>query len=391
MKLLSKGIEKDRSGYVKLMCEEPEDIWHVYNLITKGDQIKSSTERRIRLDGTTGSADSTRLKLTIAISITEIEFDASTCALRINGKNITESKHIKLGAFHTIDLEVNQTFTLIKEEWDSFNLDRISDACDISKQADVAAIVLQEGLANICLLTKHMTVVRQRIEAPIPRKRRGSVTNYEKGLQRFFDQIYQSILRHFDFEILKVIIVAGPGFIKDQIFTYIFDQATKADHKALLQNRFKFLTVHSSSGHKHALQEIMNDPTIQVKLADTKATREINALKEFYAMLEKDPDRAFYGFNHVRIADRNSAIQTLLITDELFRSADITIRRLYGRMVERVQKTGGSSLIFSSMHVSGEQLNQLSGIAAILKFPLPEIEELEATEIKNGNLEKTEL
>lgn len=29
----------------------------------------------------------------------------------------------------------------------------------------------------------------------------------------------------------------------------------------------------------------------------------------------------------------------------------------------------------SSMHVTGEQLGQLTGIAAVLRFPLPEIEE----------------
>lgn len=33
--------------------------------------------------------------------------------------------------------------------------------------------------------------------------------------------------------------------------------------------------------------------------------------------------------------------------------------------------------IFSGMHASGEQLNQLTGIAAILRFPLPELEEQE--------------
>lgn len=391
MKLVSKGIERDRSGFVKLVCEEPEDVWHVYNLISKGDQIRSSTERRIRLDSATGSADSTRLKLTLTIAITDVVFDPSTCSLRINGKNLTESKHIKLGAFHTVDLELNQPFTLIKEEWDSINLDRIKDACDLTKQADAAAIVLQEGLANVCLLTNHMTVVRQRIETPIPKKQRGSVEKNEKGLQKFFEQVYQALLRHFNFEILKVVIIAGPGFIKDQFYTFIFDQATKTDNKPLLQSRSKFIAIHSSTGHKHSLQEVMNQPTVQVKLADTKSAKEIKALEQFYAMLEKDPDRAFYGFNHVRLADQSRAIQTLLITDELFRSADIPTRHLYSRMVDRVKHNGGASLIFSSMHVSGEQLNQLSGIAAILKFPLPNIEEIEANEIKRGRLAENKL
>jgi protein pelota len=45
--------------------------------------------------------------------------------------------------------------------------------------------------------------------------------------------------------------------------------------------------------------------------------------------------------------------------------------------VEGVREAGGEALIFSAMHVSGEQLNQLSGVAAILRFPLPELEDAE--------------
>uniref|UniRef100_A0A674NGT6 Pelota mRNA surveillance and ribosome rescue factor n=1 Tax=Takifugu rubripes TaxID=31033 RepID=A0A674NGT6_TAKRU len=33
--------------------------------------------------------------------------------------------------------------------------------------------------------------------------------------------------------------------------------------------------------------------------------------------------------------------------------------------------------IFSSLHVSGEQLTQLSGVAAILRFPIPDLSEPE--------------
>lgn len=38
---------------------------------------------------------------------------------------------------------------------------------------------------------------------------------------------------------------------------------------------------------------------------------------------------------------------------------------------------GGQVHVFSGMHASGEQLNQLSGIAAVLRFPLPDLEEQE--------------
>lgn len=130
-----------------------------------------------------------------------------------------------MGSYHTIELEMNKNFTLFKPEWDIIALERVEDACDITKQADVAAVVCQEGLANLCFLTQHMTIVKQRIEVPIPRKRKGSVTNHDKGLVRFYEQIYQSILRHVHFDVVKAIIIASPGFVKEQVYNYIFDQA----------------------------------------------------------------------------------------------------------------------------------------------------------------------
>ncbi|KAL0087246.1 eRF1 domain 1 [Phycomyces blakesleeanus] len=380
MKLIGKVLEKDASGQVTLYPEELEDMWHVYNLISKGDMIKATTIRRLQAETSTGSTSSQRIRLVLTITVETVDFDPQAGLLRINGRVASESPHVKMGSYHTIDLELNRNFTLFKPEWDTISLERVEDACDVTKQADVAAVVCQEGLANVCFLTQHMTIVRQRIEAPIPRKRKGSVANYEKGLQKFYDQIYQAILRHVHFDIVKAIIIASPGFVKDQFYTYMMDQAVKTDNKTIMENKSKFILIHCSSGHKHALNEVMQDPSIQARLADTKAAREVQALDKFYQMLNNDPDRAFYGFSHVLKANERGAIGTLLVTDELFRSADVETRRKYIDLVEQVRAMGGSVYVFSSLHVSGEQLNQLSGVAAILNFPLPDIEDEEEEE-----------
>lgn len=50
---------------------------------------------------------------------------------------------------------------------------------------------------------------------------------------------------------------------------------------------------------------------------------------------------------------------------------------------------GGECLIFSALHPSGEQLKQLTGIAAVLHFPMPELEEqvqMEEERKRNGKL-----
>lgn len=95
-------------------------------------------------------------------------------------------------------------------------------------------------------------------------------------------------------------------------------------------------------------------------------------------MLATDELRAWYGPQHVALAVARGAVGTLLISDDLFRSSDPEARNRYVDMVEAVRARGGESVIFSSMHESGSQLNQLSGIAAVLTYPLDiEIVEME--------------
>eukprot|EP01116_Phalansterium_solitarium_P002052 TRINITY_DN11903_c0_g1_i1.p1 TRINITY_DN11903_c0_g1~~TRINITY_DN11903_c0_g1_i1.p1 ORF type:complete len:388 (-),score=185.01 TRINITY_DN11903_c0_g1_i1:603-1766(-) len=375
MKLKYREINKDGSGFIRLIPEEAEDMWHLYNLISVGDELKGTAIRRVQSESTTGSTSSERVKVTLTIEVSTIDFDAQSGLLRAGGKNVSENKFVKMGAFQTIEVEPNREFTIAKQYWDVVSLDRISAACDPTKFADVAAVVMAEGLAHLCLITPAMTIVRQKLEVPIPRKRKAAVEAHEKGLQRFFEQVLQALLRHVNFDIVKCVIIASPGFTKDQFFEYMNAEAVRQDIKVLFENKAKFMLCHSSSAHKHALKEILMDPAMMSRLSDTKAAGEMKALNDFYDMLKVDQDRAFYGIKHVLAANERMAIQTLLITDELFRSADISTRRQYIALVESVRESGGDVKIFSSMHVSGEQLGQITGVAAILRFPIPEIDD----------------
>ena len=63
-------------------------------------------------------------------------------------------------------------------------------------------------------------------------------------------------------------------------------------------------------------------------MQDTKAAKETQALQAFYDMMAKDSARAFYGPGHVQAAHELGAVQTLLITDTLFRVNNVTQARL---------------------------------------------------------------
>jgi protein pelota len=126
-------------------------------------------------------------------------------------------------------------------------------------------------------------------------------------------------------------------------------------------------------------------------------------------MLASDEQRAWYGPDHVALAVDRAAVGTLLISDELFRAGDPEVRKRYVLLVEGVREKRGEVLIFSSMHESGQrtyqaidemlvlmlmptELNQITGIAAILTFPLDvEVVEAEEREAKEEERRRVEV
>jgi protein pelota len=75
-----------------------------------------------------------------------------------------------MGQFHAVEVELNQKIKLEKSCWDSIHLERIDDACNPAKKADLAVVVMQEGLANICLVTSALTITKSKIERQMPKK-----------------------------------------------------------------------------------------------------------------------------------------------------------------------------------------------------------------------------
>mmetsp|Transcript_17278 Transcript_17278/g.35885 ORF Transcript_17278/g.35885 Transcript_17278/m.35885 type:complete len:392 (-) Transcript_17278:561-1736(-) len=377
MKLLSNEVDKDGSGTMKLVPEEPEDMWHTYNLLCKGDFLRATTIRKVQRESATGSTESERVRLSLTIEVTDIEFDSMASKLRVNGRNVVETDHVKVGAFHTIELELNRAFSIGKKEWDAVHLERIREATDPTVSADLAAIVMQEGLAHICLVNRSMTIVRSRIETNIPRKGQNSIFNRDKAMAKFFDSVLRAVLQYIDLTVVKVCLIASPGFVKDAFFRFMVDEASRKNHRSIIENKFKFIHAHSSSGHKQALEEVLSSPAMQTRLQDTRAVAESGALQAFFDTLTSDPDRAVYGPGHVFYADSMCAIQTLLLTDQLFRDVDVGKRKKHVTLVEHVRASGGIVHILSSLHTTGEQLASMTGIAALLRFPLPDLDEFD--------------
>ena len=76
-----------------------------------------------------------------------------------------------LATLYKVDLVLNEKFELTKEEWNWATLKRINEAADTMAKADVGAVVMQEGLAHVCLVLPSLTITKAKIQLSIPQKR----------------------------------------------------------------------------------------------------------------------------------------------------------------------------------------------------------------------------
>ena len=103
-------------------------------------------------------------------------------------------------------------------------------------------------------------------------------------------------------------------------------------------------------------------------------------MDDFLTLLRKDDGRAWYGPREIERAVEKGAVGrgggVLLSSNALFRAQDVGIRRRWVKLVDRVREDeGGEVRVLSSEHESGKRLEGLGGIAAILTFPLEDLDE----------------
>lgn len=379
MKLINNHFEKDSSGSVTLVAEDKEDLFTLYNLIQKRDEVELKTMRNIKKsgkDGSKGSKAKTEKKLLrLKIDVEEIDFTPQDEVMRLRGKTTEPVEDVPVGTYHTAEIDFKHPFTLYKDDWDEIAFELINKSCSIDEKAEVGAVVLQEGVAHICLITENMTVLRQKIERSIPRKKRGDSSAHDKSLDKFYELVSNTLVRDLNISKLKAIILASPGFTANGLFDKIFQIATLNNDKLLLQARSKFIVAHSSTGFLQGLDEVLKTEEIQKQLSTTKFAKDVLLLDEFFKALNADDGKAWYGPKECEKAINMGAVKNLLLTDSLFRSDDIAERKKYIELSEIVKNTGGEVTIFSSLHESGIQLDQVTGIAVILNYPVYDLDE----------------
>lgn len=235
---------------------------------------------------------------------------------------------------------------------------------------DVVAVLLQESQALICTVVGESSLrVIKRIEENLPKKRIGSA--YEKGIDKFYANTIDALLESFELKMLKAIILASPGQFREELYKRLMDLSVKDESKRFInENKSKFIKVQVQSGQLSALEDALKEPRIATILEGTKTAQEAKVLDQFHKLQNNSEGMTEFGWPTVTKAAKLGAIKTLLLSDSLFRSLDVKERKKYIELVEEVRDNGGAVQIFVSGTEKEKELAKISGVAAILNFPI---------------------
>jgi len=392
MKLVKRQLPEELEGHiVSLYPEDDEDMWHTYNLLLPGDILHAPASRKLHLERDGVETNKTvRVRTDMAIQVVRTSFDPITSILRVSGIIVAQSEVGARGAAQSVDLEPHRAFSIIRpnpEDWDSVAQETLQQALSDDKNGALAAVVMQEGLANICLITQFRTIHKTRVESVVPRKRDTSSLQ-DAGMRRFFDKTLNSLMRAADFTQSRPLLLASPGFVAEDFKKYIASKGRDTSDKVLTGIGNMATVVHASAGHVHSLNEVLQSPEVRTKMKNMRYAKEAQLMDTFFEKLKVDDGRAWYGTKAVTKAVEEGAVGSgggvLLINHSLFRSMDLDTRRKYVRLVDKVRADGGQTRVLSSDHDSGKRLKMLGDIAAILSYPILDLDEDEEEEEEQG-------
>lgn len=340
---------KLKQGEVKVLVENPDDLWFLNNIIDKGDIVKGKTLRKIKA---TEEAAAERKKVFLAVCVEKIEFTATE--LRVSGKVTEGPEDVPHGSYHTFSIELGSVISIIKKEWLKYQLDYLKEATSV-KPPKIIICVFDREEALFAKLSRDgyemLTTIRGKVtKKAVP----------EKVKETFYEEIIKQ-LEEYDrrFELDKIIL-ASPAFWKEELYKVLTNQELKK----------KIIQATCSSVDETAISEVLKRKETQEALRLERISREMAIVEELFHAIAKTGNAA-YGMIETRQAAEAGAIDNLLVTDQLVQKLrDENKFEELDSIMKLVDRTKGKVWIISTEHEGGKRLHGLGGIGAILRYKM---------------------
>ncbi len=335
---------REQEGILKVRIDTPYDLWTVQRVVFPGDLVKSESTRRFKAS----ESDVGELKeVVIKLKVEKTEFDKTAVRLRIMGKIIDGRPldYIKLNSYHTLNIGPSDELEITKELWHGYMLDVIRNAVRDTKKAVLGIIVVDDEKALPAYLLGYGVELKPEVYSKL--SKRMSQKDFTERQKHYYEEVL-------DFAAgMKVdtVIIAGPGFTKDDIKKFGDDSgAIKKIGKRLF---FEFASNAESSG----VYELIRSERVAKVLEKERIRMEFVLMEEFLSNVGME--RASYGPHAVGNAIESYEAKTVIVNDNVIGQKEIQ------EVLAMAEKNKIRIEVFNSGDEVGTQLHSFGDIAAI--------------------------
>jgi protein pelota len=339
---------------ITLVPESLDDLWHLTYVLEPGDLVSGDTTRRIqRKDDQMRDTGGEREHIHVTLAVDDVEFHKFANRLRIGGVIESASREDQLGMHHTLNVEENKEIE-VEKVWKPDQLDRLEEAEEATENPDVAIVTVEEGKAHVHTVAQYGTEEYAEFTGTTGKG------EYARERDELFAQLTDA-LGHLETD---AIVLAGPGFTKQDTFDYIQDEAPDLAEK--------MTTVDTSAVGDRGVHEVLKRGAVEEVQKDTRIAEEAELIDELTQRIGEGA-RVAYGAEQVQKAADYGAIEHLLLLDERLREErgnegewafDVN------ELITTTERKGGDVTVFSSEFAPGDQLAGFGGIAALLRYRL---------------------
>ncbi len=356
LKITEKNLHQ---GFIKVVPDTPDDLWHLYNVIYKGDEVYAYSSRAIKSDTETSRPKSAeRVSAFMGVKVESVSWDKFLGKLRVHGLIIHAPDIIPTGAHHTIAIALNQQMTIVKKEWPKHLLDRLTKASETEKPILILSID-DEGFA--IAETKqygYETRVEQRTRLPGKQDADKRVEATKGYFRLALDSLHKLWTPNHN-----PIVIIGAGYVKNDFVNYLQEES-KDLSKAVVD--IKSVNNGGTAGIDEALRSgVLLKAVHQLRILD-----ETETMEEILKRLGKGDGKVTYGLEPVENAANMGAIEKLIVADTTLRDSDEEQRLKLEQLMRDVERRQASVTVVSTEHEAGFKLLSLGGIAALLRFPI---------------------
>lgn len=356
MKIVEKNLHQ---GFVKVVPDTPDDLWHLYNIIYKGDEVYAYTSRAIKSDSEGSRPKSAeRVSAFMGVTVENVGWDKFLGKLRVHGLICHAPDIIPTGTHHTIAIGLNQQLTVVKKEWPKHLLDRLIQASESEKPLLIISID-DEGFA---IAETKQYGVEMKVEERVRLPGKHEADKRVEGTKAYFRKAVNSLNMLWT-QNHNPIVIIGTGFVKNDFARYLADES-KDLNKSVAD--IKSVNNGGTAGIYEALRSgVLLKTTNQLRIVE-----ETEAMEEVMKRLGKGEGTITYGLTGVEEAVQMGAVEKLIVADTALRDAEEEQRLKLETLMRDVERQNAKVTVISTEHEAGSKLLSLGGLAALLRFPL---------------------